>query len=59
MSRKTRLDREIDVPFWVLLVRLATIADGLCSKLDKAVVEFTVGPVVPCVCQRTGWLDLA
>jgi hypothetical protein len=48
------LNREINVPFWMLFVRLATITDGLCPKLDKAVVEFTVRPVVPCICQMTG-----
>jgi hypothetical protein len=51
-----------DLPLWMLLIRLAAVADWLRSKLNEAIVELAMRPVelgVRCVSQaKCGKLHL-
>jgi hypothetical protein len=55
-------DKSRYLPLWVLLIGFAAVADWLSSKLDEAIVELAMRPVVlwiRCVSQaKGGKLDL-
>jgi hypothetical protein len=34
-----------DIPFRMLLVRFSSIADGMCTELNKTVVQFPMCPI--------------
>jgi hypothetical protein len=45
-AKTERGNGDVDIPLWMLLVRLAAVAYGLRSKLHEPIVELAMGPVV-------------
>lgn len=48
-NETNRKDGQADLPFRMLLVRLATVTYGLCSQLYEAIVELPMCPVESCL----------